>query len=490
MDGKLSASRQPHEAAKRIKKIHKYAYLFAPLVLMLADYAAVLCAEGVSFALRNYFVRNHGELYISKFHFYVIAPVIYFVYLHLCDLYTRKMQFWRIIAGIFRANLYAILTGIFILYVVQKASTTSRLYMGMLWVFGFFFIVLFRFILKKIFDRFHLFEEPVLLMGAGLTAQILLSHIKEDIGLNYRFIGYLEDNVPNAEVAAQLPQLGKFVDAVDVVKKTGVKNVLVMAPGLEQRRLQDIVYEIQPLVSNVGFIPDMGTMPLSNMEAESLIDGHMMMFSVRNNLRSRTNRLLKQVFDWCLTLVGTVCISPFLLLIGLWIYYDSPGPVIFKHRRIGKGGKEFYCYKFRTMCMDSKEKLKKLLEMNPEAKKEWTENFKLKHDPRVTRSGNFLRSTSLDELPQIFNVLKGEMSLVGPRPIIKEEIHYYGKYIDDYYMVQPGITGLWQTSGRSDTGYEQRVQMDTWYVRNWDFWFDVVLLWRTMKVVIQRKGAY
>lgn len=490
MDGKLSASRQPHEAAKRIKKIHKYAYLFAPLVLMLADYAAVLCAEGVSFALRNYFVRNHGELYISKFHFYVIAPVIYFVYLHLCDLYTRKMQFWRIIAGIFRANLYAILTGIFILYVVQKASTTSRLYMGMLWVFGFFFIVLFRFILKKIFDRFHLFEEPVLLMGAGLTAQILLSHIKEDIGLNYRFIGYLEDNVPNAEVAAQLPRLGVFADAVDVIKKTGVKNVLVMAPGLEQRRLQDIVYEIQPLVNNVGFIPDMGTMPLSNMEAESLIDGHMMVFSVRNNLRSRTNRLLKQVFDWCLTLVGTVCISPFLLLIGLWIYYDSPGPVIFKHRRIGKGGKEFYCYKFRTMCMDSKEKLKKLLEMNPEAKKEWTENFKLKHDPRVTRSGSFLRSTSLDELPQIFNVLKGEMSLVGPRPIIKEEIHYYGKYIDDYYMVQPGITGLWQTSGRSDTGYEQRVQMDTWYVRNWDFWFDVVLLWRTLKVVIQRKGAY
>lgn len=490
MDGKLSASRQPHEAAKRIRKIHKYAYLFAPLVLMLADYAAVLCAEGVSFALRNYFVRNHGELYISKFHFYVIAPVIYFVYLHLCDLYTRKMQFWRIIAGIFRANLYAILTGIFILYVVQKASTTSRLYMGMLWVFGFFFIVLFRFILKKIFDRFHLFEEPVLLMGAGLTAQILLSHIKEDIGLNYRFIGYLEDNVPNAEVAAQLPQLGKFADAADVIKKTGVKNVLVMAPGLEQRRLQDIVYEIQPLVSNVGFIPDMGTMPLSNMEAESLIDGHMMMFSVRNNLRSRANRLLKQVFDWCLTLVGTVCISPFLLLIGLWIHYDSPGPILFKHRRIGKGGKEFYCYKFRTMCMDSKEKLEELLETNPEAKKEWAEYFKLKYDPRVTRSGNFLRSTSLDELPQIFNVLKGEMSLVGPRPIIKEEIHYYGKYIDDYYMVQPGITGLWQTSGRSDTGYEQRVQMDTWYVRNWDFWFDVVLLWRTMKVVIQRKGAY
>ena len=277
---------------------------------------------------------------------------------------------------------------------------------------------------------------------------------------------------------------------MDVVKKTGVKNVLVTAPGLEQRRLQDIVYEIQPLVNNVGFIPDMGTMPLSNMEAESLIDGHMMMFSVRNNLRSKTNRLLKWIFDWCLTLVGTICIAPFLVLIGLWIYRDSPGPILFKHRRIGKGGKEFYCYKFRTMCVDAKEKLEELLEKDPEARKEWEENFKLKHDPRVTRSGEFLRSTSLDELPQIFNVLKGEMSLVGPRPIIKEEIHYYGKYIDDYYMVRPGITGMWQTSGRSDTGYEQRVQMDTWYVRNWDFWFDVVLLWRTFKVVIGRKGAY
>lgn len=490
MDGKRPVYKQRQQPAKRIKKVHKYAYLFAPLLLVLADYFAVLCAEGLSFALRNYFIRNHGILYISKFHFYVIAPVIYIVYLQLCNLYTRRMQFWRIIAGIFKANLYAILTGIFVLYAVQRAATTSRLYMGLLGIFGFFFIVLFRFVLKNLFDAFHLFEEPVLLMGAGLTAQILLRHIKNDIGLNYRFIGYLEDNVPNAEVAAQLPQLGRFADAVDVVKKTGVKNVLVVAPGLEQRRLQDIVYEVQPLVNNVGFIPDMGTMPLSNMKAESLVDGHVMMFSVRNNLRSRTNRLLKWVFDWCLTLVGTVCISPFLIIIGLWIYSDSPGPVIFKHRRIGKGGKEFYCYKFRTMCVDAKEKLEELLEKDPEAKKEWEENFKLKHDPRVTRSGEFLRSTSLDELPQIFNVLKGEMSLVGPRPIIKEEIHYYGKYIDDYYMVRPGITGMWQTSGRSDTGYEQRVQMDTWYVRNWDFWFDVVLLWRTMKVVVLRKGAY
>ncbi len=490
MAGKRPDYKQQHVAARKLKKTNKYAYLFAPLLLGLADYAAVLCAEELSYVVRNFLVPDGGELYISKFHFYIIAPVIYWAYLHLCDLYTRKMQFWRIIAGIFKANLYAILTGIFVLYAVQSAATTSRLYMMLLWIFGFFFIVLFRFILKLLFGRLRLFEEPVLLMGAGLTANILLKHIRSDIGLSYQFIGYLEDNRPNAEVAAQLPHLGGFSDAVAVIKKTGVRKVLVMAPGLDQKHLQDIVYDIQPLVTSVAFVPDLGTMPLSNMEVESLIDGHAVMFNMRNNLRSTRNRLLKFAVDWCLTLVGTILISPILLGIGIWVYRDSPGPVIFKHRRIGKDGKEFYCYKFRSMCVDADVKLKELLATNPKARAEWEKDFKLKHDPRITRSGAFLRRTSLDELPQIFNVLKGEMSLVGPRPIIKDEIPRYGKFIQDYFMVRPGITGMWQTSGRSDVDYAERVQMDTWYVRNWNVWFDIVLLWRTFGVVLGKKGAY
>ena len=490
MAGKRPDYKQQYVAARKLKKTNKYAYLFAPLLLFLADYFAVLCAEELSFVLRNFLVPDGGELYISKFHFYIIAPVIYWAYLHLCDLYMRKMQFWRIIASIFRANLYAILTGIFVLYAIQSAATTSRLYMALLWFFGFFFIVLFRFILKHFFGRWHLFEEPVLLMGAGLTAKLLLKHIRSDIGLSYQFIGYLEDNRPNKEVAAQLPHLGKFSDAVAVIKKTGVKKVLVMAPGLDQKHLQDIVYEIQPLVNSVAFIPDLGTMPLSNMEMESLIDGHVMMFNMRNNLRSTGNRLLKFIFDWCLTLAGTILISPILIGIGIWVYRDSPGPVIFKHRRVGKDGKEFYCYKFRSMCVDADVKLKELLETDPAARAEWKKDFKLKNDPRITQSGAFLRRTSLDELPQIFNVLKGEMSLVGPRPIIRDEISRYGKYIQDYYMVRPGITGMWQTSGRSDVDYDERVQMDTWYVRNWNVWFDIVLLWRTFKVVLCGKGAY
>lgn len=168
----------------------------------------------------------------------------------------------------------------------------------------------------------------------------------------------------------------------------------------------------------------------------------------------------------------------------------QPGPVIFKHIRIGKDGKPFPCYKFRSMCVDAKERLAELLANDQEARAEWEKDFKLKNDPRITKSGAFLRKTSLDELPQIFNVLKGEMSLVGPRPIIHEELERYGEYVDDYLMVKPGITGMWQVSGRSDIEYDERVLLDSWYVRNWSVWLDVVMLFKTFKVVACKKGAY
>ena len=468
----------------------KYAYLLLPVLLIVLDYFAVISAEQLAYTLRNLLIKHHGILRLSWLHFYVVCPVIFLFFLYVGRLYTRQMQFWRVIAQIFRACVYAILAEVLFMYVSQIAGSTSRLYTVFLGIFAFFLITLFRYIVKKFLDRFVMLSEPVLMMGAGRTAEILLNHINADTGISYHFIGFLEDNVPNRAVAAKLPCLGTFADAASVIRETEVQNVLVIAPGLSQKQIQDIIYDLQPLVRNISFIPDMGTLPLSTMDIESLVDGHVVLFQMRNNLKNKWNRAVKFVFDWAATLVGGVIIAPVMAGIAAWIWMDSPGPVIFKQKRVGQNGKDFYCYKFRTMCADAKEKLDELLAKDPEAKKEWEKNFKLKKDPRITRSGHFLRSTSLDELPQIFNVLKGEMSLVGPRPIIREEVHYYGKFINDYYMVRPGITGMWQTSGRSDTDYDQRVQMDSWYVRNWDFWFDIVLLWRTIKVVVQRKGAY
>lgn len=201
--------------------------------------------------------------------------------------------------------------------------------------------------------------------------------------------------------------------------------------------------------------------------------------------------MIKTIFDFTLTLIGTICISPLLVYIAYRIKKEDPGPVIFKHIRIGKDGKPFPCYKFRSMVVNSAEMLEKYLAENPAAKAEWERDFKLKNDPRITPIGKFLRRTSLDELPQIFNVLKGEMSLVGPRPVVQEELDkYYGDAVKEYCSIRPGITGLWQVSGRSDLDYTERVLLDQWYVKNRNLKLDIKILWQTIGVVLMKKGAY
>ncbi len=201
--------------------------------------------------------------------------------------------------------------------------------------------------------------------------------------------------------------------------------------------------------------------------------------------------VVKTAFDYILTLVGAVFISPLLVYIAYRIKKEDPGPVFFAHTRIGKDGKPFPCYKFRSMVVNSQEMLQKYLAENPAAREEWERDFKLKDDPRVTPIGKFLRSTSLDELPQIFNVLRGEMSLVGPRPVIQEELDkYYGETAKLYCTVKPGITGLWQVSGRSDIGYDERVALDATYIKYRSMWGDIVILWKTIGVVLMKKGAY
>lgn len=166
------------------------------------------------------------------------------------------------------------------------------------------------------------------------------------------------------------------------------------------------------------------------------------------------------------------------------------GPAIYGHERIGNGGRPFKCLKFRSMVVNSKEVLEQLLNTDPAARKEWDATFKLKDDPRITDIGKFLRKTSLDELPQLFNVLKGEMSLVGPRPIITAELERYSDEVDYYLLSKPGMTGLWQVSGRSDVDYETRVYLDAWYVKNWSMWNDIAILFKTISVVLRKDGAY
>ena len=331
---------------------------------------------------------------------------------------------------------------------------------------------------------------PVLLVGAGKTAELVDIHFSNMPLAMYNIVGFVDDNPKSAVLANKYECLGKFSDAEAVIKKYNIPNVLVCAPGLEPHKLVTLINKLQILVEKVTFVPELFGIPAANIQARGLMNEQTLILEVKNNLAQRRNRLFKRIFDITATVVGGILILPVIAIVAILIYLDSPGPIVFGHKRVGQGGKEFPCYKFRSMVPNAQEALEIYLKENPAAREEWERDFKLKDDPRVTKIGKFLRKTSLDELPQLWNVLIGDMSLVGPRPIVRAEVEKYGEYINDFYLVPPGITGVWQVSGRSDTTYEERVLMDSWYVHNWSVWIDIVYLVKTVLAVLKGKGAY
>jgi undecaprenyl-phosphate galactose phosphotransferase len=221
----------------------------------------------------------------------------------------------------------------------------------------------------------------------------------------------------------------------------------------------------------------------------AIADAEIVPFPARPSIQYPSNSIAKRSIDVIGGVLLLVALLPVMLVLALLVKRDG-GPILFRHKRIGVNGKSFPCLKFRTMCVDAEARLQRLLAENPEARAEWERDFKLKDDPRVTPFGNFMRQTSLDELPQLFNVIRGEMSLVGPRPIVTAEAARYGAAFRDYLGCRPGLTGLWQVSGRNDLDYDSRVQLDARYAREWSLVRDVSILLRTIGVVFGRTGAY
>lgn len=197
-------------------------------------------------------------------------------------------------------------------------------------------------------------------------------------------------------------------------------------------------------------------------------------------------KIVKRFFDLISSIIALIIFSPIFLILAIWVRVDSKGPVVFGHLRIGEDGRVLKVYKFRSMVQNADEVMANFTQ---EQKAEFQENFKLENDPRITKAGNFLRKTSLDELPQLLNIIMGNMSVVGPRPIVEKEIEKYGEYAEKFFSVKPGLTGYWQANGRSDTTYEERVQMDMYYIDNRSFLMDIKIIFKTFISVIKKEGA-
>lgn len=473
----------------------RYSSTLQPLLLLATDYLAIIIAEWCAVGGRDIVLdllgRKTDWFELNNFYFYLFVPLIFMVFLHWGRTYIRLLSIGEMIRRTFYSVIYAIVVSIVVLFIAGKAPVVSRLFIAFLGCFVFVFVCGSRLLVRYLCNRANILLEPTIIIGSDDTAKRVLNYSATNSFFGIKVVGIIDDKSSGTVLEGRYPLLGPTDKAARIILRTGVQNILVLAPRMDKRRLYSLIDEIFPLVKNISFVPETEELPVSNMEMHWLYSENLVVISVKNNLSCWYYQFFKRAFDLSVATLGTIAISPFLLGIAIAIKVSSPGPAIYAHRRIGRNGAHFNCYKFRSMVSDSDKRLKEFLEANPEAAKEWEESHKLKHDPRVTKIGALLRKTSLDELPQLFNVIRGQMSLVGPRPIVDEEIIKYDVFFSDYTLVRPGMTGLWQTSGRSDTSYSRRVRLDAWYVRNWNFWLDISLLVKTVRVVLSsRSGAY
>lgn len=344
-----------------------------------------------------------------------------------------------------------------------------------------------RIILRKLLTRFNLWGVPAIIIGSGKTAcQVFLNmHRRSEYGLIP--IGFFTDS-EDPQMPENAAFLGKINEIEEKTAFLGIKYaILAKDNSPDEPLVQEIISQYGTRFPHLLIVPPSLLNTCSGVLPKDI--GGTLGLEVRHNLQIPYMYRMKRIIDYTFTLPILLASLPLMGLIALWIKLDSPGPAFFKHCRITKNGREIYIYKFRTMVDQAEEELHTLLESSPALQQEWAEYGKLKNDPRITRAGTWLRRTSLDELPQLFNVLQGNLTLVGPRPLIEEELAIYGKASSLFDQVLPGLTGLWQVSGRNELTYEERARLDIYYVNNWSVWLDIYILAKSIHTVLFMHGA-
>jgi exopolysaccharide biosynthesis polyprenyl glycosylphosphotransferase len=392
-------------------------------------------------------------------------------------------------SSIFRSSSEGVL-GIIIAGFLFSWVIVSRGWLVMAWVFTITFVILGRFILRRVvyFLRRHgYFLTPAVIVGANQEGRWLAEQLQKWETSGLHVVGFVDkkfaattplfNNLVNLGSVEQLGeiieqfQIGEVILAssafstrdylMDIFKKYGISNTVNL-------RMSSGLYEV---ITTGMTVNEFAYVPLVNVHKVRL---------------TGTDIMLKTILDYTLSVIGVIVLSPLFVLLAILIKFSSSGPILHKRRVMGLNGRQFYALKFRTMHVNGDE----ILNRRPELKEELARNHKLKNDPRVTRIGAILRKISFDELPQLFNVLRREMSLVGPRMISPEEVAMYKQFDMNLLTVMPGITGLWQVSGRSDISYDERVRLDMYYIRNWSIWLDLQLLFQTIPAVLKSRGAY
>ncbi|MGD2246619.1 MAG: sugar transferase [Candidatus Aminicenantes bacterium] len=466
------------------------------LSLLASDFLCIFLCFFVAFLIRKEILPSiipelktrpvYIEGYFRQFYMYLVWVIVFYYE----KLYTMRYTFWDEAQKLFKATTISFALVMLTVYMTAQWLKFSRLVILEAWIFSILLLPVFRYGIKSILLKYGFWRKKVIIIGSIDSSTSLIKAIRENKILGFEIVGCLCDDPLDKEKTINGVQILGRIDEIEKWKKTtGFEDIIVTLPDMPREKLIPLMKIWDQISDTIRYIPRTGDLISTGVNIENI--GSVLSLAVRKNLFKPWNILVKSVFDFILAFIIFVLLLPFFLIAAAAIKIDSRGPVFFVQERFGKREKRFQCFKFRSMYQDADERLETHLWKNPEAGEEWKKYKKLKaNDPRVTRVGRFLRKYSLDELPQLINILKGEMSLVGPRPYILTELKDYSYYKTILSQVKPGITGLWQISGRSLLTFQERLNLDEHYIRNWSLWLDVVILIKTIQAASSGKGAF
>jgi Undecaprenyl-phosphate galactose phosphotransferase WbaP len=462
----------------------RHSRLWMTAALILADLASLLIANGLAIVIRTSLLGGNLRLLFLRF---LPLILVFLVIYALRGLYpgigvspVNELRRLSLATGM----VYLILAAY--TFVTRVPPEYSRMVFAIGLLLTLFLVPLSRSMIRTFFgSRLGIWGEPIAVVGQNGFAREIYHHLNSNplVGLKPVAIFSDEKIQANEENISILP-----VSSIPAVcGKFGIRTAIITTnESNAQGVLQFDAYH--DLFERVIFVNGRTEPQMLWVSYKDL--GGILGMEIRHDLLNNWTQIQKWIIDIFAAVVGLIILIPLFIVISILIKLDSPGPVFYRHPRVGKEGKTFLIYKFRTMVSNAEEVLDDYLQKNPELKREWEYYQKLREDPRVSRIGRFLRRFSIDELPQLWNIIKGEMSLVGPRPFIADQLELYGEKYPHYIRVRPGITGMWQVSGRNEASFVERAVWDEYYVLNWSIWLDIYILARTFWVVVKRHGAF
>ena len=462
------------------------------IALISIDLLSFFISLGIAYVINELLGLGNSNLHPGSLSDYFFLSMIYLMAIGYEGLYIAREPFSEASRLLVKSLFLSALIAFLIISLIQLSKSLIII----LWVISMIIFPLFRFYGKNLLYRLKIWSEPILILGNNEAGKEFAENMMKEHFLGYRIIGFLDDSIPLDKEKVQVQNkfyeiLGEVKDYCEIADKYNISIALISLPHLNKEEISEIVAKVQQCSRRVIMVPHAKGIAMQNSKLLHVLSNNTYLLELNNNLKRRDNQFWKKTFDILLALFLLPILLPVLIIIGIIIKIDSRGSVFFSQKRLGQHDTSFQCIKFQTMYDNNEEILEKYLAENDEAAAEWKKYKKLRlYDPRVTRVGKILRKTSLDELAQIINVLKGEMSFVGPRPYLPREREDIGEHTGLILETKPGITGLWQVSGRSGLSFNERVRLDSWYVLNWSLWTDVSILIRTIKVVLKRDGSF